>query len=234
MDGTQIVVRRQGAHATTPDAARRRVVIERMQPELDAGRVPIKRTVGESVTVTVDIFGDGHDLLAGVVKYRKVTPLSGDAVLLLAAGADPGAGADPAMADTTPWSEVPITPIDNDAWTGTFTVTALGSYEYTVEAWVDRFGSWLKELIAKTDAGQDVSSELLEGAALVQAAAGRDGEGLRLLEIADLLRAPTSQDTRVVIAREPALREWMNARPDRATATEYDRILRVTVDPVGA
>src|SRR4030095_9780280 len=52
-------------------AARRRVVIERLQPEIDGGRFPIKRTSGEWVTVTVDAFADGHDQLAGVLKYRK-------------------------------------------------------------------------------------------------------------------------------------------------------------------
>src|SRR5262245_22645261 len=54
------------------ERGRRRVVIERVWPEIDAGRFPIKRTVGEQVTVTADVFADGHDVLAGVVKYRFV------------------------------------------------------------------------------------------------------------------------------------------------------------------
>ena len=69
------------------------------------------------------------------------------------------------------WQEVPLTARDNDRWEAAFTVTELGEYEYTVEAWVDRFGSWLKGLVAKSDAGQDVSSELLEGAEIIQTAA---------------------------------------------------------------
>src|ERR1051325_1063635 len=50
--------------------SRRRVIVERIWPEIDGGRFPIKRTVGETVTVRADIFGDGHDLLAGVVTFR--------------------------------------------------------------------------------------------------------------------------------------------------------------------
>src|ERR1051325_10850414 len=52
--------------------SRRRVIVERVWPEIDGGRFPIKRSLGETVTVSADIFADGHDLLAGVVKYRAL------------------------------------------------------------------------------------------------------------------------------------------------------------------
>ena len=51
---------------------RGRVIVEHVWPEIDGGRFPIKRTVGEHVTVSADVFADGHDLLAGVVKFRHV------------------------------------------------------------------------------------------------------------------------------------------------------------------
>jgi len=146
-------------------------VVERLQPEIDGGRFAVKRTVGESVSITVDVFADGHDLVSGVLKYRL------------------------ASADPT-WNEVPLTPLGDDRWGAEFIVTEVGEYEYTVEAWIDRFGSWLKELNAKADAGQDVSSELLEGADLLDSLAGADD--------------------------------------DRSESTTYDRVLRVTVDPVRA
>jgi starch synthase (maltosyl-transferring) len=209
-----------------------RVVVEGVQPEIDAGRFPIKRTPGEFVVVTADAFADGHDLLAGVLKYREPGRPDGQ------------------------WQEIPLAPLGNDRWGASFTVTELGSYAYTVEAWIDRFGTWLKELNAKFDAGQDVSSELHEGADLIQLAAGRlrpaptrDGndvaagfsrpgnrpeEDLRLLEIADALRSAVPQDARVAAARDPGLLALMQTRPDRSASTIYDRTLRVTVDPVRA
>ena len=177
---------------------RSRVVIERLQPQIDGGRFPIKRTVGEQVSVTVDMFADGHDLLAGVLKYRRVP-------------AGRPAAADPAQ----PWTEVPLIPLDNDSWGASFTVTELGEYEYTVEGWVDRFGTWLKGLVAKADAGQDVSSELQEGA-----------------ELSDLLRSDRPQSERVAAARDPELRALMASRADRTLATTLEPPLRVTVDPV--
>ena len=124
-----------------------RVVIEGVRPEIDAGLFPIKRTVGEEVTVSADIFAEGHDLLAAVVKHR------------------PAGSAD--------WAEVPMQSGVNDRWTGVFRVDSLGRHEYTIEAWVDRFGTWLRDLTKKTEAGQDVASELLEGAQFVQQAADR-------------------------------------------------------------
>ena len=59
------------ASRATDPAPRRRVIVERVWPEIDGGRFPVKRTVGERVIVSADIFADGHDVLAGVVKYRR-------------------------------------------------------------------------------------------------------------------------------------------------------------------
>jgi starch synthase (maltosyl-transferring) len=189
-----------------------RVVVERVQPEIDAGRFPIKRVVGEPVVITADAFADGHDLLAGVLKYRGPLTERGE----------------------TEWHEMPLASLGpgTDGWGASFTVAELGVYEYTVEAWVDRFGTWLKGLIAKFEAGQDVSSELLEGAELVQAAASRPVNDLKLLKIADILRGSSPQDARVAAARDPQLAALMEKRPDRSASTTYDRTLRVTVDPV--
>src|SRR5690242_16797816 len=155
------VVDRRAAHAIeAPEAARgsrQRVIVEHVQPEIDGGRFPIKRTIGELVSVTADIFADGHDLLGGTLRYRHQ---DGD------------------------WEETPLAALGNDVWGASFVVIEPGEYEYTIEAWVDRFGSWLKALVLKAEAGQDVASELLEGAELVQtAAAGADD--LHLLELAD-------------------------------------------------
>lgn len=193
------------------------------------------------MSVSVDVFADGHDLLAGVLKYRRVS--------------------DPA------WHETPLVPYDNDRWGAGFTVGEMGEYEYTFEAWIDRFGTWLKGLVAKFDAGQDVASELLEGAQLVEEAAVRlkpdatdtdipvrlkpdatypqqyvgsgfsrtdEDDSDRLLQIADVLRSERPQAERVAAARDEQLRALMLARPDRSASTTYDPPLRVIVDPLRA
>jgi starch synthase (maltosyl-transferring) len=217
-----------------PNLARKpsRVVIERMQPQIDCGRFPVKRTIGEALFVSADVFADGHDRLAGVLQYRH---WHGE------------------------WREVPLTSLGNDSWGASFTVTQIGEYEYTMEAWIDQFGSWLAALSAKAEAGQDVENELIDGADIVERAAAtvrlkpdttydpvrlkpdttyggntQDEEARRLLEIAAVLRSDLAQAVRVAAARDPELARLMNSRPDRSAAATADRPLKVMVDPVRA
>ena len=190
-----------------------------MRPEIDGGRFPIKRAVGELVSVSVDMFADGHDAIGGVLKYRLAVP-----------------------GESAPWLEVPLTDLGDDRWGAVFTVTELGEYEYTVEGWIDRFESWVRGLLAKSGAGQDVGNELLEGAELIEQTCPPELARRRvvsshddqLLEVADLLRSNRPQADRVSAAADPQLRARMSARPDRHGSTTYERILRVTVDPVRA
>ena len=127
---------------TAPD----RIVIQHPQPALDGGRYAVKRCVGDNVAVSVDIFRDGHDKLAAVVRYRR-------------------------LASET-WREAPLVPIDahHDGvrWAGEFSVDAVGNWEYEIHAWVDAVGTWQNELARKLEAGQsDLSGELSEGALLL-------------------------------------------------------------------
>ncbi|GIW54045.1 MAG: hypothetical protein KatS3mg082_0449 [Nitrospiraceae bacterium] len=133
-----------------------RVVIERVSPEIDGGRFPIKRIVGDTVVVEADIFADGHDALSGLLLYRK--------------------------AQDRDWAEVPLAFLINDRWTGAFRVAEPGRYLYTVIAWTDRFKSWRRDLAKKVEAGQDVAIDLLIGAGLLRDAArhasGPDAQAL--------------------------------------------------------
>ena len=138
------------------DQGRSRVVIENVKPEIDCGRFPAKRTVGERMTVEADIFVDGHDALSALLLYRKE-----------------GASA---------WIETPMQPLVNDRWRGTFEVNEIGNYYYTLQAWVDRFKSWRQGFAKKVEAGQDVALELLAGAKLIeQAAKSAAGDDHKLL-----------------------------------------------------
>ncbi len=192
----------------TTERIPRRVVIENVRPEIDGGRFPVKRTVGEEVTVTADIHTDGHDLITAVLRYRD------------------GAG--------SPWQETPLREVGNDRWTGRFLVSSIGRSFYTIEAWVDRFRSWRRDLAKKADAGQDVRVDLLVGAQLVEEAAGRakgaDREALRkateVLRVDDVSKA---QDA-VERALDEGLLRRMEAYPDRRHATAYGKELAVVVD----
>jgi len=119
-----------------------RIAIEAITPQVDGGRFPAKRVVGESVTVEADIFMDGHDVLAAVVRWRAV--------------------------DERQWREVPMQLVNNDRYTASFIPSRLGPHEYGVVAWRDAFGTYHHELKAKVDAGIAVPLELEEGRRLVE------------------------------------------------------------------
>ncbi len=178
------------------------VVIERVEPEIDRGRFPIKRVVGERVVVEADFLTAGHDELACVVRHRAE--------------------------DEREWLEAPMRPAVNDRWRGGFVVERLGRYLYTVEGWVDRFHTWTRDLVRRLEAGQDVTVDLQIGAQLVAAAAERaGGEDARALrEAARSLAA--SRGERTALSGE--LAELMARHPDRTFATRYERELKVVVD----
>jgi len=209
--------RRRRARSPSPARADglRRVVIERVQPEIDAGRFAVKRTVGEAVEVSAHVHADGHDVLVAVLRYR------------------PGS-----EGDVRPWAETPMEPLGNDEWRASFRVDEVGRYEYTIEAWVDPFLSWRHEVAVKARAGLDVSTELTEGGALVTNAAARckgsdpaaTGDREQLEEKARVLGGDTGQAARVNAATDDALLELMMRHADRSVATVYDRVLTVVVD----
>ena len=178
------------------------VVIERVEPEIDCGRFPIKRVVGEGVVVEADILAAGHEELACVLRYRAV--------------------------DNPDWQEAPMRPTVNDRWRGEFAVDRLGRYLYTVEGWVDRFHTWARDLVRRLEAGQDVTVDLQIGTQLVAAAAERaDGEDAKALhEAARSLTTKRGERTAV----SSGLAQLMARHPDRCFATRYERELEVVVD----
>jgi starch synthase (maltosyl-transferring) len=126
------------ARKETPPA----IQIRAVEPQVDCGRFPVKRVVGEDVVVSATIFRDGHYVLSAAVRYR-------------AAGA-------------RRWKEAALVPLGNDRWRGSFTVDSPGRWTFTVAAWTDRIASWQDEVTRKLEGGQtDLSGELSEGRALL-------------------------------------------------------------------
>ncbi|PYJ42996.1 MAG: alpha-1,4-glucan--maltose-1-phosphate maltosyltransferase [Verrucomicrobia bacterium] len=182
-------------------------VIENLQPLIDGGRYPIKRVVGEDIVVEADIFKDGHDVVAAVLKWRTL-----------------GEGR---------WHETAMKFVDNDRWRGVCTFYENATYEYTVEAWSDTFSAWQHEFSTKFKAGvTPLRSEALEGAALIEQAARRAGDSEdaeRLNEIARTVRssAPAEVDA---LAHTGELEVLMATYPDRSAATQWAPPPHVLVD----
>ncbi|MBI5446453.1 MAG: DUF3416 domain-containing protein, partial [Deltaproteobacteria bacterium] len=160
---------------------RNRVMIEGVEPEIDCGRFPVKRAVGGTVRVEADVFADGHDRVSAVLLYRR------------AGGSE--------------WREVPMAALVNDRWHASFRVEELGRYEYSVVAWIDRFGTWQHDLRKRLEAGQEVGLDLAIGAAQIEAAAERCvGEPREVLRgYSASLREARDPRTAALLALSPEL-----------------------------
>jgi starch synthase (maltosyl-transferring) len=182
-------------------------VIENLRPLIDGGRYPIKRIAGDDLVVEADIFKDGQDFVAAVLKWRSL--------------------------GETRWHETPMSFVDNDRWRGTCFLSRMGIFEYTIEAWTDTFRTWRDEFSKKFEAGiSALSSEALEGAGLIENAAGRardQADAARLRELSESIR--TGETGRInAVAHSGELEVLMATYPDRSWATQYTPPPRVIVD----
>ena len=206
-----------------PAEGRRRVIVEDLTPQVDGGRYPAKRVIGDSVEVRAAVFADGHDHVAARLLFHPQG--KGD------------------------WASVPMLALGNDVFAAAFTVDQLGTWEFSVEGWIDHFDTWYSDLRKRIDAQpdpknsapgsisqavpQNIPLALRSGAILLDEAAGRAaGEDAKLIEqVANSLRwladqdaphydFPLSQEIVDVVARYP----------DLSRATRYGTNLQLWCD----
>ncbi len=131
-----------GASSHAPTARLARHSIEAVSPCVDCGRFPAKRIVGDQCVVEADIFRDGHEVIRAAIKWRRK--------------------------QDTIFNQVPMMPVGNDRWRGQFPLRENTRYVFTIEAWTDRYASWLQDFSKKAVAGRDVAADLLEGIRLLE------------------------------------------------------------------
>ncbi|MGZ8197776.1 MAG: maltotransferase domain-containing protein, partial [Burkholderiales bacterium] len=182
-----------------------RAVIDRVLPEIDGGRFPVKRIVGDTMVVEADVFGDGHDMLACMLGYRHESEVD--------------------------WHELPMTLTVNDRWRGEFPLEKLGRYRYTVTVWVDHFLSWRHDFKRRIDPA-DIASAALVGGKLIAEAANRAdrADAQRLRDWGKALIAAEETDTIQRIALDETLAGIAERYPDRRFAAVYDKELKIVVD----
>jgi starch synthase (maltosyl-transferring) len=186
---------------------RRPIVITHVGPALEDGRYPVKREVGDRLTVTADIFKEGHAVLAAAIVFRAQ--------------------------DESAWRESPMRLVDNDGWAGEFPLDSNTRYQFTLEAWTDVFASWAEDTARRRMGGQaDLTSEILEGVELVHrsrsAASGADAALLD--DTLARLESAGDQAAKLDLLLAPALRGVVSRRQERRDTTRFERELEVVVD----
>lgn len=185
-----------------------RVIIENVWPEIEGGRHPVKRTVGDILEVWADVFCDGHDIINACVRYRAK--------------------------DEDGWREAPMVHFDNDRWRGHIPLSRNTTYAYTIDAWRDLFASWCRDFVRKRDAGQPVSVEIVEGRRLVEAALAENQSKplAAILKRLDILAVDESAVAETLLSSE--LHDLMSRAGIRSNLSTYDKELMVTVDRTAA
>ena len=195
---------------TIPSEGRRRVIIEGITPEIDGGRFPAKRTVGDLVRVEADVFTDGHDAISASLLARKK--------------------------GSSKWTEIAMQALVNDRWFATFGVTELGRYEFKIQGWVDHFETWRRDLLKRIAAETDFQVDYLIGADLVDAVGarttGKDATWLK--DRAKTLRSGKEPTEIRIHATDPMLHQLALRYPDKSFASESEQVLSIVVDPVRA
>lgn len=198
------------ADALTGQAPRRsegraRVVIEGVAPQIDCGRYAAKRTIGETFVVEADVYADGHDILVCMLRYCHDSD--------------------------DQWTELRMTALGNDRWRGEFTPDRIGTYRYTLVAWVDHLLTWRHDLARRVDEG-DIRVAARIGTTLLREAADRamPDDAATLHDYAQRLAAAEDAADIKAIAADDAMALLATRYADRRLATHYDRELALVVD----
>ncbi|NBC07589.1 MAG: DUF3416 domain-containing protein [Bacteroidetes bacterium] len=184
---------------------RNRVVIENVRPEVNGGAFFIKRIPGETVAVSADIFGDGHDHIRASLLFRHESQKR--------------------------WTEVFMQEAVNDEWTARFRVTEKGMYHYKFVGWVDHLLHWYDGFLKKQEAGQDMSVELQIGAQLLQQTAENypKAKAEDLKALAATLADASKAEEAVQQVLSPGFKQVVESTPMKQFETVYDQSLRVRV-----
>ncbi|MDY8107892.1 alpha-1,4-glucan--maltose-1-phosphate maltosyltransferase [Fulvimarina sp. 2208YS6-2-32] len=124
--------------------AQNRIAIEGVTPLIDGGRFAIKRVENEDLTISADVFSDGHDEIDAAIVYGP--------------------------AGSEDWSEERLVFVTNDRWQATIRFEKPGPYRFSIIAWRDLYATWRDEAKKKLDAGKLTDLELTEARDLVRAA----------------------------------------------------------------
>ncbi|MGA8854425.1 MAG: maltotransferase domain-containing protein, partial [Christiangramia sp.] len=176
-----------------------RIVIENISPVINCGDYPVKRVLDEIVNVQATIFGDGHDIIQASIFYKH----SGKRT----------------------WNETRMHPAENDTWDGLFKVEKQGDYEYYLQGWEDHGLNWRHGIIKKIEDGQQVPSELLEGAEILKPILPKSSksEAILIKRAISSFNDKEKYEEAINICLDEELEDILLKYPDKAVPYESDK-----------
>ena len=182
-----------------------RVAIEHVTPCVDGGAFPIKRVIGQAITVEADVFTDGHDMVAAELLWKA--------------------------ADEKNWTRVPCEALGNDRWRAAFNPRRIGRHLFTIEGWRDDYASLCHEIEVKHKAGVGIALELTEARHYLEQVAAKAAPddksalsaAIKALESDDVDAAVHALTAPAAVAAVAALAERAFAVQHAAITVEVER-----------
>ena len=186
-----------------------RVFIENIQPQVNCGDFPVKRVIGDKIKITADIYCDSHDVLSAEVLHK--------------------------FQDDKEWKAAEMEFVINDEWKAEFPLDSMGSYFYTVRAWVDHFKSWHRDILKKIDAQVDIDVDLQIGANLIQEALDAHGnmaekEAVFLKKVQKEFNSDEVWEKKIGSVLDGKLYRTMVKYPVKKHVTQFEKNYEITVD----
>ena len=85
------------------------VLIENIYPDIESGRYPVKRIIGDIFHVYADVYKQGHDGIEATLTYR--------------------------FGNEKVWNEIPMQLQENHRYHGSFSLDRVGRYFFKISAW---------------------------------------------------------------------------------------------------
>lgn len=184
---------------------RKRVIIAHVSPRIEEGQYAAKAVIYENITISADIFADGHDELAASVLVRHA-------------------------ADKR-WTEIPMKLTVNDHWEAVFKPDKTGRYQFRLQGWIDHFSTWQTNTRKKLDAALNIEVELQTGAAMAgkAAAAASPADKRVLMEWAEMLNTAETAEGLLSLP-DRNIGEVMGRYRDKSLLSLYPEVLEIEVE----
>lgn len=178
-----------------------RIAIESIAPEIDGGAWAPKRIEDQEITISADVFCDGHDVIQCDLLWRR---------------------------SKDEWRRAPMRPIGNDVWTASIPPQKQGRLEFSIEAWRSPFATLIEDVRKKFEAGQNVELELLEVNQFLRVAENSHGEQISTL-LQKIERLSNERGQQIALLSSPDVAKMMRAYAEREDV-ERSKILPLEVN----
>lgn len=183
-----------------------RIVIQNVRPSVDCGEFAAKRVAGETVKVSADIFSHGSEKIRAMLLFRYRGQSS--------------------------WRSVEMQLGDNDVWSASFVCGRIGTYQYRIEAWIDKFSLWYDNIRKWASAGEDITGDLHDGLRLIKEECRPENEAGKR-KLGEIISAfGKLKGTEIIdFLGSKSRRRFLLASMERKYEASSDRTYEIVVDP---